>query len=131
MKRTIKDCLKVLLLLLDEIAVVVLVLLVLRVLGISIPLPFTIVAALVLGALVFIMHKAVIPSFHKKEVTGSEGMIGCDGEVIERLNPVGVIRVGSEYWQAKSVNENIAIGEEVEIIELKGLRLMVKLKKTE
>ena len=128
MKTAIKDWLKVLVLLLDEAAVVVLVLLVLWFLGIDIPLPITIGVGLLLGAFVFIIHKAVIPTFHSKRITGSEGMIGLKGEVIEPLTPVGVVRVGDELWKAKSVGENIAAGEEVEILELDGLTLKVKYK---
>ena len=115
MKSTIKDWLKILVLLLDEAVVVGLVLLVLWALGINIPLPIAIITALVLGAVVFAINKAVIPSFHKKQVTGAEGLIGLEGEVIEPLTPVGVVRTEGEYWKAKSVGENIAVGEEVEI----------------
>ena len=128
MKRTIKDWLIVLVLLLDEAVAVVLVLLVLWALGIKIPLWATIVIALLLGTFAFITHKVIIPSFHKKKVTGSEGMIGLDAEVIEPLMPVGVIRVGGEYWKAKSVDEDIAAGEEVEILGLDRLTLTVRLK---
>lgn len=121
-----KDWLKVLVLLLDEAAAVVIVLLFLRLLRIGIPLPIMIIIVLLLAALIFITHKAVIPTFHKKPVTGSEGMIGLKGTVIESLTPVGVIRVGGEIWKAKSVGENIEAGEEVEIVVLSGLTLMVK-----
>jgi len=128
MKRTIKDWLIVLVLLLDEAVALGLVLLVLWFFRIRISLPIVIVIALLLGTFAFITHKVIIPSFHKKKVTGSEGMIGLEGEVIEPLTPVGVIRVGGEYWKAKSVGENIAVGEEVEILEVDGLKLAVKLK---
>ena len=128
MKSTIKDWLKVLVLLLDEAAVVALVLLVLWALKIEIPLPIAIVTALLLGVLVFIIHKAIIPTFRKKQITGAEGLIGLEGEVIEPLTPNGLVRVKGEYWKAKSVGENIAVGEEVEILGLNGLTLMVKLK---
>jgi len=126
MKSTVRDWLKVLVLLLDEAAAVVLVLLVIWVLGIEIPLPITIVAALLLGAFVFVIHKAIIPTLHKKQVTGAEGLIGREGEVTVPLTPVGVIRTMGEYWKAKSAGENIAVGEEVEILGLKGLTLLVK-----
>ena len=128
MKRSIKDWLIVLVLLLDEVVAVVLVLLVLWALGIQISLPIIIVIALLLGAVIFITHKVIIPSFHKKKITGSEGMMGLTGEVIEPLMPVGVIRVGDEYWKAKSVDRDIAAGEEVEVLGLNGLTLTVKLK---
>ena len=126
MKSSIKDWLKILVLLLDEAAAVGLVLLVIWALRIEIPLPLAIIMAVVFGALVFVIHKAVIPTFHKKQVTGTEGLIGLEGEVIKPLTPVGVIRVEDEYWKAKSVGENIAVGEEVEILGREGLKLMVK-----
>ncbi len=128
MKSTIKDWLIVLVLLLDEAVAVGLVLLVLWFLGIKIPLSVAIVAALLLGTFAFITHKVIIPSFHKKKVTGSEGMIGLEGEVIEPLTPVGVIRTSGEYWKAKSVGEDVAAGEEVEILGVDGLTLKVRLK---
>ena len=127
MKRSIKDWLIVLVLLLDEAVAVVLVLLVLRFLGIQIPLPIIIVIALLLGGFVFITHKVIIPSFHRKKITGSEGMMGLTGEVIEPLAPVGVVMVSGEYWKAKSVDKDIAAGEEVEILGLNGLTLRVTL----
>jgi len=128
MKRTIKDWLIVLVLLLDEAAALVLVLLVLSFFNIRIPLWVTVVIALLLGGFAFMTHKVIIPSFHKKRVTGSEGMIGCEGTVIKPLTPFGVIRIEGEYWKAKSVDENIAVGEEVEILRLNRLTLEVKCK---
>ncbi len=128
MKRTIKNWLIVLVLLLDEAAALGLVFLVLWFFRIRISLPIVIVIALLLGTFVFITHKVIIPSFHKKKVTGSEGMVGLEAEVIEPLTPVGVIIVGGEYWKAKSVDEDIPAGEEVEILGLAGLTLTVRLK---
>ena len=128
MNRTIKGWLLILVLLLDDAAALVLVFLVLWFLGIKISLPIVIVIALLLGTFVFITHKVIIPSFHKKKVTGAEGMIGLEGEVVEPLMPVGVIQTKGEYWKAKAVGENIAVGEEVEILGLDRLMLMVKLK---
>ncbi len=126
MKRTFKDGLMHLVLLLDEVAALVLVLLVLWFFRIKIPFALAIVIALLLGTSAFITHKVIIPSFHKKKVTGSEGMIGLEGEVIEPLMPVGVIRIEGEYWKARSVDENIEAGEEVEILRLDRLMLTVK-----
>ena len=126
MKESVKDWLKVLVLLLDEAAAVVLVLLVLWFFRIRIPLWIAIVGALLLGALAFIIHKVVIPSFHARKVTGSEGMIGLEGQVIEPLSPVGTVRVEGELWKAKSVSDNISAGETVEIVRLDKLVLEVK-----
>ena len=127
MKRTIKDWLIILVLLLDEVAALVLVLLVLSFLGITIPLLVTIVIALLLGAFGFIIQRAVIPTLHKKKITGSEGMIGLNATVIKPLTPVGVVIVCGELWKTKSVDEDIEAGEEVEIVGINGLILIVRL----
>ena len=125
-KRTVGDWLKVLVLLLDDAVALLVVILVLRFLGIRIPLPITIVIALLLGTFIFIIHKAVIPSFHRRIVTGSEGMIGEQGRVVEPLTPVGTITINGEHWKAKSVDGNIEVDEDVEIVGLEGLTLKVK-----
>ena len=126
MKSTIKDWLKVLVLLLDEAAAVVIVLLILKFFKIEAPLPIMLAVALLLGAFIFVIHKAVIPTFHKKQITGSEGMIGLIGMVTESLTPVGIVRVRGETWRAKSVGGNIVAGQEVEILGMAGLTLKVK-----
>ena len=128
MMSTIKDWLKVMVLLLDEAAAVVVILVVLHFFEVEIPLMAAIVGGLVLGFVVFIVHKKVIPTFHRKQVTGAEGMIGLTGKATGPLTPKGVVRVGDELWQAKSTGEHIPAGEEVEIMALSGLTLTVKRK---
>ena len=129
MLKSIKDWLLVGLLLLDEVAALVLVLLVLWFFKIRISFEIVIVIALLLGTFAFITHKVIIPSFHKRKVTGSEGMVGLVGEVIEPLTPIGVVWVEGELWKAKSVeDDDIAAGEDVEILGLKKLTLEVKRK---
>ena len=129
-KRTVTDWLKVLVLLLDEAAVLVLIILALRFFNVRIPLPITIVVALIVGALVFVVHMAVIPSFHRKQVTGREGMIGAEGRVVEPLSPVGAVTVNGEYWRAKSADGNIGVDEAVEVVALEGLTLKVRRRET-
>ena len=127
-KNALSDWGKVLILLLDEAAVIVLVIVILHFFRISIPLPITIMVALILGGLIFVIHVAVIPSFHRKKVTGKEGMIGTQGRVIEPLIPTGTILIEGERWKTKSINGNIEIDEEVEVVELERLILKVKRK---
>ena len=127
-KGTIKDWLIVLVLLLDDAAALALVFLVLWFIGVRVPLWFGIVIGLLLGAFIFIIHKVVVPSFHKKQVTGAEGMVGLEGEVVKPLSPVGVVRVSGEYWKAISIEGHVAAGESIEILRLNRLRLEVKRK---
>ena len=128
-KRTIKDWLKFAVLLLDEAVAIALVLAALWFFKINLPLWLAIVIALLLGALAFGTHKLIIPSFHARQVTGREGMIGLVGEVIEPLTPSGVIRIEGEYWKARSVEGNVPAEQEVEILDLKQHVLEVKHKK--
>jgi membrane-bound ClpP family serine protease len=126
-KSMLKDWAKVLLLLLDEAAVLVILILALRFFGIQIPLPITITITVLLGIFVFIVHVAVIPSFHKKKVAGREGMIGAKGTVVAPLTPVGTIMIMGEYWKAESLDGDIGVDENVEVVGLEGgLRLKVR-----
>ncbi|MFC1968944.1 NfeD family protein [Chloroflexota bacterium] len=127
-RRTIADWGKVLVLLLDEAAVVVLVILVLRYFRIQIPLPMALSIAIVVGAVVFIIHIAVIPSFRRKQVAGREGMIGEQGRVVEPLTPFGTIIIKGEYWKAKSLDDTIEFDENVEVVGSERLTLEVKRK---
>lgn len=125
-RRTISDWGKVLILLLDEAVVVVLVVMGLRYFEIRIPLQIMIPAAILFGALVFIIHAAVIPSFHRKQVAGREGMIGAEGSVVAPLIPVGTITLMGEYWKARTIDGHIEVDENVEVVGLEGLTLKVK-----
>jgi membrane-bound serine protease (ClpP class) len=80
------------------------------------------------NAIVHLPAVAVIPISHRKQITGREGIIGEQGKVVEPLTPVGVITIKGEYWSAKSVDDIIEAGENVEIVGLEGLTLRVKRK---
>jgi len=123
---TITDWGKVLVLLLDEAVVIVAVLLILHFLEIRIPLPIMIGGGIIVGVFVVIIHIAVIPSFHRKQFTGREGMIGEQGRVVKPLTPFGTIIVKGEYWKAKSLDNNIGIDDNVEIVGNEGLTLKVR-----
>ena len=127
-KSTIKDWLIVLIALLDEIVVLAIVFVALWYFKVEIPLWAIIAIGLVLGTFAFITHRAIVPSLRRKKITGAEGMIGLVGEVVESLTPNGVIMVCGEYWQVKSVDGDVEIGEEVEILEINRLKLEVKRK---
>ena len=118
----------VLLALLDDIAVLALIFIALWYFKVDIPVSAMIVIGLVLGTLVFIVHRALIPSLRRKKETGSEGMIGLECEVMQPLKPKGVVKVKGEYWKAKSLDSNIEVGEVVEVTGIDRLILEVKRK---
>ena len=126
MKRNIKDYLIILASLLDDVILIGLVILILRIFHIKIPLPVAIFLGLAFVALIFITYKFLAPAYRRKITTGAEGLIGQKGRVIEPLAPEGVINIRDEYWKAKSVDGNINAGETVEIVEVDGLLVKVK-----
>ena len=124
---TLKAWLMVLVALLDDIAALVLVYIVLRLFDVKIPLPVLIASGLVLGTVIFLIHKAVVPSLRRRKMTGADGMMGLTGKVTQALKPAGVIKINGEYWKAKSADD-IEINSEVEVVGINGLMLEVKRK---
>lgn len=121
----------VLVALLDDIAVLALLFSILWAFNVEIPLYLLIIIGLVAGTFVFIVHRAILPSLRKKKVAGKEGMIGLTGEVTQALKPKGTIKIGDEYWKAKSSSGDIDVGDEVEVVDIDGLSLEVERKKCE
>jgi membrane-bound serine protease (ClpP class) len=74
------------------------------------------------------MHQAVIPSLRRRKVTGSEGMIGMIGRVTESCHPKGTVKIKDEYWQAKSVEGDIDVGEDIEVVGIDRLILEIRRK---
>jgi len=124
-KRAFGDWLKVLVLSLDEAAVLVVIFLVLHYLNVQIPLSITIIVGLLIAVFVLIIHIKVIPSFHWKKATGREGMIGLQGRVVQPLTPVGTIYLKGENWKAEADSDYIEVDENVEIVGIEGLLLRV------
>lgn len=65
-----------------------------------------------------------------KVQTNAYSIIGKTGIVTKEINPkkgIGQIKIGSETWTAKSNEEEIIpVGSEVEIIEINGVKAVVK-----
>jgi len=125
-KRITIDWLKLTVMLLDEAAILTVVLLILHYVGVRIPVGAMVGLSIGLIIVVFLLHLAIIPVFHKKPVTGIESMIGMKCKVVEPLAPSGMVSLKGEYWRADSVKDEVAVGEQVEIVESDGLTLKVK-----
>ncbi len=125
-KQTIRDWLIVLASLLDDIAVLALVILVLRYFRVGVTLPLIVVTGLLFVGFVFLMHKAIVPSLHRRVVTGAEGMIGLKGRVVEPVTPFGLVKVAGELWKARTAADNIPAGEDVVITGIHDLILEVR-----
>jgi len=89
----------------------------------QIPWPVMIVIGVLVIAWYFVLRIAVVPAL-RRQVTDPKDMKG-QGTVVEPLTPVGLIKVGGEYWQAKSIEGDIEVDESVEVIGQEGLKLRV------
>jgi membrane-bound ClpP family serine protease len=114
--------------LLDDAAVLALVVTGLWFFRVKITWVLVLIICLGMGSFVFIMHRAIIPSLLRKKSTGREGMIGMTGTVTETLEPEGTVKVKDEYWSARSVGGSIGAGEEIEVVGITGLKLEVRRK---
>ncbi len=79
----------------------------------------------ILAALITFIAYIFLPLL-KKPVTGTEGMIGMTGVVVETLNPQGMIRIRGELWSAESTDNMIDRGEKIVVEKVNGLNLLVK-----
>jgi membrane-bound ClpP family serine protease len=113
---------------LDDAVILALIFLGLWLFHVKITWILILIIGLAMVAFIFIMHNAVIPSLRRKKAAGSEGMIGTVGMVMEPLNPEGMVKVKDEYWKARSVEGDVMVGEEVEVIRVIRLKLEVKKK---
>ena len=111
---------------LEEAALVVIVLWGLPQIDIHIPLPGLIALVVAWGAVSVIIYRMGSRALRRKPVTGLPGMIDSKGKVVSPLAPDGVIRIKGELWEAKSAGRGIKIGEEVTVVGQDGLKLIVR-----
>ena len=64
---------------------------------------------------------------HKRVKTGKEALIGAKGIATTDLNPKGEVRVLGEFWEATIQDGEIAKGQAVEVVDMEGMFLVVKL----
>jgi len=89
----------------------------------QIPWPI-IIAIAVLGLVKYLIWRMGVVPVLRRKITDPKDMKG-QGRVIESLTPVGLIKVGGEYWKAKSVEGDIEVDESVEVTGQEGLILSV------
>lgn len=83
-------------------------------------------ASLITFVFITIVVSAAIKAQRRRVVTGKEGMKGLKGKAYSDLKPEGSVFVRGEIWKAESIDGNIAKGEEIEVVEVEGLKLIVR-----
>jgi membrane-bound serine protease (ClpP class) len=112
--------------LLEEAAVVAVVLWGLPKLGIRIPLAGLIALMAALAAYAVITYRMGSRALRRKTVAGLTDMVGSKGKVVTPLDLEGLVRIKGELWKSKSVDERIDAGEEVIVVKQDGLKLIVR-----
>ncbi len=86
-----------------------------------------VVMAILLGLFFLFGAAAVVKAHRRRPEAGKEELIGEVGEVVEDLDPEGVIKLHGELWKARSRDGRvIRVGEEVKVVEVNGLVLTVE-----
>jgi len=112
--------------LLEEAALVAVVLWGLPRLGIHLPLAGLIALMAALAAYDVITYRLGSRALKRKPVAGLSDMVGSTGKVVDSLDPEGLVRIRGELWQSKSADRRIDTGEEVIVVGQDGLKLIVR-----
>ena len=101
---------------LEEAALAIIVLVGLPELGIKLHLAVLIVLMLAWAVVTILNYRAGSRALKRQPVAGLGTMVGSRGRVVKPLQPEGLIKVGGELWQAKSVGADIDSGNEVIVV---------------
>ena len=72
--------------------------------------------AVVVASLTGFLLTRVLKAHRERPMTGREGLVGEVGRVIAALAPEGKVVVHGEYWDARSVGGNVAVGSKVRVV---------------
>ncbi len=95
-------------------------------LGIFLPLYVLLVVMVVWAVYAVGVFWVVTQTIKRKAVVGLPDMVGSRGKAVNRLDPVGLVKISSELWGAESVEGGIEIGEEVTVIRQDSLKVFVR-----
>ena len=92
--------------------------------------PLVIGMGIFLGLLFFGILLIALRAQHRPIQTGSESLLGKTGSARTAVDVAGQVQVESELWSAEKSpeSESIGKGDLVEVVEVRGLRLIVKKK---
>ena len=94
----------------------------------QVSVPLVIIVGLLTGALFGVLVGFGIRAMRTPVRTGQASLIGKTGTVTVALDPSGQVQLESELWTAEAVEGSgkMRKGDRVEVVEVKGLRLIVR-----
>ncbi len=115
---------------LEEAAIVAIVLWGLPQIGVHIPLPGLIALMVVWLAYSVVTYRMGTRALMRKQLVGLPDMIGGEGKVVSPLAPEGLVRIRGELWVAKSASGEMKPDGEVIVVGQDGLKLVVRERST-
>ena len=112
--------------LLDEVAILALILWGLPKLGIEVPRPWLVVLILMIGVYAVVTYRLGSRALGRKPLAGLTSMVGMTGRVVRRVDRDGMVSIRGELWQARARKGTIEPGTEVIVTAEEGLRLTVE-----
>lgn len=117
--------------LLEEAALVVIVLFGLPRLGIQLPIPALIGLMVAWGAYSIFTYRMGSRALRKKPLISLPEMAGSRGKVVSALAPEGLVRIRGELWVARADGGEMNPGDEVIVLGQDGLKLLVRARGTD
>ena len=111
--------------LLEEAALVAVVLWALPQIGVHIPLPGLIALMVVWGTYSIFIYRMGSQALRRKPLISLPDMVGSHGKVVSPLIPEGLVSIRGELWIAKSAGGEIKPGSQVTVLEQNSLKLVV------
>ncbi len=92
--------------------------------------PLVVGVGIFFGLISFAVIMFAVRAFRSPVRIGQESMLGQTGTAVLFKRGAGQVQVGSELWSAEKAadSENIRKGDSVEVVEVRGLRLVVRKK---
>jgi membrane-bound ClpP family serine protease len=112
--------------LIEEAALVAVVLWGLPQLGVNLHVGVLIALMAALAAYAVITYRMGSRALKKKPVVGLSDMIGARGKTVSDLDPEGTVRIKGELWDSKAEGRKINAGVKVVVVGQEGLKLVVR-----
>lgn len=115
---------------LEQVALVIIVLLGLPHFNIHIPLWGLITLMAIMLAYSYFNYRMGKKALNKRPMITSEAIVGCEGIVATPMDPKGYVKVKGELWKASSESD-MEIGSEIVVTGVNGIKLIVTPKRKE
>ncbi len=111
---------------LEETAIVVIVLWGLPEIGVHIPVAGLVALMVAWAVYDIITYRIGSQALRKKPLITLPGMVGSKGVVVSPLTPEGLVKIKGELWVAKSASGEMERGVEVIVVGQNSLKLVVR-----